>query len=247
MSYFTLVKFYGLVVLKINGINSLDDIGDYLHYPSWVLLAVAALGALAYLMGSINTAIIYSKLKYKDDIRKYGSGNAGMTNMMRVYGKGAGIVTIVGDLFKAVIPVFVSMILFGEVVAYFAGLCCIIGHAYPCYYGFKGGKGVMVTAATILTVEPILFAILFVVFLVIVLFTKYVSLGSIISALLIPVFMPQVHKLIYGEGANELLSFAMVICLVMAMFILFLHKENIRRLLNHEENHIEFKKKKKKE
>ena len=167
MSYFTLVKFYGLVVLKINGINSLEDIGDYLHYPSWVLLAVAALGALAYLMGSINTAIIYSKLKYKDDIRKYGSGNAGMTNMMRVYGKGAGIVTIVGDLFKAVIPVFVSMLLFGEVVAYFAGLCCIIGHAYPCYYGFKGGKGVMVTAATILTVEPILFAFLFVVFLVI--------------------------------------------------------------------------------
>lgn len=252
-----MTKFYGLIVLRFNGIfaqadvdrymKTLNDTGEIpgLFLPKWILYACLAAGVIAYLFGSINTSVFWSKVRYHDDIRNHGSGNAGMTNMFRVYGKSAGIITIVGDFLKTVIPVFVTLVLLGETAAYFAGLCCVVGHAYPVFCNFKGGKGVIATATTVLVIEPVLFVVLFAVFLIVFLFTKYVSLGSIFASLIYPVFMPQVHKLMYGAGSNETLSIAMLICLATGLFILYRHKANIRRLLDHEENRFDFKKKNK--
>ena len=117
----------------------------------WVVtvFSVLALLVVPYFLGSINFGIIISKLFHGEDIREYGSGNAGMTNMLRTYGKRDAAITLIGDALKAVVAVILGRILFGISGGYVAGLTCILGHAFPCYYKFKGGKGVVVTAATI--------------------------------------------------------------------------------------------------
>jgi glycerol-3-phosphate acyltransferase PlsY len=113
----------------------------------------------------MNFALVISKLKYGDDIRKYGSGNAGMTNMMRTYGKAAAGLTLLGDALKAVVSAVIGYISLGEYGAYIAGLFCILGHMFPIYYKFKGGKGVVTVAISILMCDPLVFLILFILFI----------------------------------------------------------------------------------
>ena len=125
-----------------------------------VCLAFVAIILCAYLLGSVNFAIIISGKKYKDDIRSHGSKNAGMTNMMRTYGKGAAALTLGGDALKAVISCIIGYLVMGQFGAYAAGLFCMLGHVFPLYYGFKGGKGVVTAAATVLMTDPIVFLIL---------------------------------------------------------------------------------------
>ena len=144
----------------------------------------------AYLLGSINSAIILSKVFYGDDIRRHGSGNAGTTNMLRTYGGKAAILTLVFDMLKTVIAIFIAGILFGfQYLAaisvsqelYVAGLFAVLGHIFPIYYRGKGGKGVLCAATMGLMLSPIAFAILILLFVAIVWITKYVSLGSVVS------------------------------------------------------------------
>ena len=109
--------------------------------PLWLWIsAIVFCAVLGYLLGSINCAVVISKLKYGDDIRKHGSGNAGATNMSRTYGKSAGIATLLGDVLKTVAAVSVARFLCGDVIAYMTGMFCALGHAFPCYYGFRGGN-----------------------------------------------------------------------------------------------------------
>jgi len=204
------------------------------------IAAVVFCALLGYLLGSINFAVVISRVKFKDDVRNHGSGNAGATNMMRTYGKAAGVATLGGDILKAVVAVLITRLLVGEVWAYLAGMCCVIGHAFPCYYRFKGGKGVAVTAAVALVLEPLAFLFLLLIFAVIVGFTKYVSLGSVMSALIYPLILHNIVSSRYG-GSDLRMIFVFVICFL----VVWLHRENIKRLLEGKENKINLKKGKK--
>ena len=136
-------------------LGSLAEKGT-LHVGFWIA-GIVLCAVLGYFLGSLNFAVVISRLKFHDDIRRHGSGNAGATNMMRVYGKAAGIATFTGDIMKAVVSVLIARLLCGEVFAYLTGMCCAIGHAFPCYYRFRGGKCVAVTAAMALVLEPFVF------------------------------------------------------------------------------------------
>ena len=214
-----------------------------------IMLLFSAL--IGYFLGSINTAVIYSHLRYKKDIRDFGSGNAGMTNMLRTFGKKAAIITLAGDLLKTVVAV-----LFAQVVAfllgflapnlasaeylnfsaYCAALFAVTGHCYPIYYKMRGGKGVASAAAAIATLSPVTFLICFLVFALIVWGTKYVSLASVVTVMIYPVVLNRVD----GPGISNI--FAMLI----AALVVFRHKENIKRLWNGNENKISFGSKKEK-
>ena len=146
-----------------------------------MITAVLLCMVSAYLIGSINPAIIISKEYYHDDIREHGSGNAGATNTLRTYGKKTAAVIFALDLLKAAVAVGVgSLILTYSIGGAIAGLFVILGHTFPVYYKFKGGKGVACTAMVILLLSPASFVILFPIFAVIVLLTRFVSLGSIL-------------------------------------------------------------------
>ncbi len=203
-------------------------------------LIVALFAIAAYLLGSLNFAVIISKLKFGEDIRTKGSGNAGATNMSRTYGKSAGIFTLVGDIMKAVIPVLLAKILIGDVYGYLTGLCCALGHAFPCYYKFKGGKCVAVTAAIALVMEPMVFLFLLIIFAATVGLTKYVSLGSVLAAMTFPVLLHNIMKIKYGVG-NLGIIFVIINCLL----VIYLHRDNLKRLLDGKENKFQLKKVKK--
>ncbi len=192
---------------------------------------------IAYALGSLNFGIIISKLIYKDDIRKYGSGNAGTTNMLRTYGKGAAVGTILGDALKVVFAVLISYLLVGSIMGggYVAGLFAIIGHVYPVYYGFKGGKGVVTAAITILMLNPSVFLVVFTVFVVVVAIWRYISLGSMLSA--------AVYPLVTYAAANGTPSLDVLFAFLIAVFVIFLHRTNIQRLIDGKENKLSFKKK----
>lgn len=207
-----------------------------------VLLAVGVLVtmAAAYLLGSVNFAIIISAKQYNEDIRTHGSKNAGMTNMMRTYGKKAAVLTLGGDALKAIVASLVGRLLLGELGAYIAALFCVIGHMFPIFYGFRGGKGVVTVAASVLMCDPLVFLILFLIFAILVLGTKFLSLGSIMCMILYPIVLDRITQLLYGHpNAYQLFAVAMAILVVAK------HHENISRLLKGEERKFSLKKSKK--
>ncbi len=216
--------------------------GDSNEISLWVVIALCVLGgAVSYFLGGLNFAIIISKYKFKDDIRRYGSGNAGMTNMLRTYGKAAAAFTLLGDMAKAMVSVLIGTLLAGEAGAYIAGFFCVLGHSFPCFYGFKGGKGIVVTATTLLCLEPLVFLILFLIFVLLVASTKYLSLGSIMGMLLYPVILNRLYPYVNG-GASEGAVVA-IISILNAVLVIWLHRENLGRLLNGTENKFSLKKK----
>lgn len=187
-----------------------------------------------YLLGSLNFAIIISKLFYHDDIRKYGSGNAGMTNMLRTYGKIPALATLILDMAKGAIAVIFGMLVFASLGPAIAGLFSVLGHMFPCFYKFKGGKGVATTAVVILVTNPIVFFILLVIFLIIVVGTKYVSLASIMCAMIYPLILSRFSN----DGFGVLSAFAI------AALVVFMHRSNIKRLWDGKESKISLKSKK---
>lgn len=204
-----------------------------------VLIAVVS-AVQAYLLGSIDTGILVSKYLYHDDVRKYGSGAAGMTNMLRTFGKKAAALTAFGDVLKGVLAVCIGRWLFTlmpedtmlspYLAVYLAAIFAIIGHLKPLYFGFKGGKGVLVGAGAALATEPLVCAALLVIFLIEVAITRIVSLGSIIIAALYPV--GTLINLI-ACGANlPTIVFSTVCCAIMAAMVIWLHRSNIERLKN---------------
>lgn len=205
----------------------------WLFALSLIVIAIAG-----YLLGSINTAIIISKKKFGKDIRESGSGNAGTTNMMRTYGKAAGIATFAGDILKAVIAVYFGMFLCGSLGAYLGGFMCVIGHMFPLYYRFKGGKGVAVAAVMILITEPSVFLMVAFTFFALLLATKYVSLASIAAAGLYPMMLYNFMITKYGYSDLRL-----IIAFVTGVLIIFMHRSNIKRLREGKENKINLKKK----
>lgn len=201
---------------------------------------VLAAAAQAYLLGSVDTGILVSKYLYHDDVRNHGSGAAGMTNMLRTFGKKAAALTAAGDVLKGVAAVCIGRWLFGFLPAdaavspylgvYLTAILAVVGHTKPIYFGFKGGKGVLVGAGAALATEPLVCAALLVIFLIEVAITRIVSLGSIIIAALYPV--GTLINLI-ACGANlPTVVFSTVCCAIMAAMVIWLHRSNIERLKN---------------
>lgn len=212
-------------------------IGKYINMPWQIAMLMFLVCMVAgYLLGSINSAIIVSKKKYGGDIRSFGSGNAGLTNMKRVYGWGAAGYTLLGDMAKQVLSVGIGLVLGNVPGGYIAGMFCIAGHILPCWHGFKGGKGVLTAATMILLLDPVVFAVLLVIWFAVLLLTRYVSLASIVAAFAYPAAMYARYK-----GAEP---FSLIFAVVIGLFVIYMHRSNIKRLFNNQESKFSFKGKK---
>ena len=203
-----------------------------------VLLLLIASAVPAYLSGSINGAIIASKSLFRKDIREFGSGNPGLTNFYRVFGKSGALLVAVIDIVKTVAPVlfggwllgrYMDMTLFGRI---FSGFFVMLGHCFPIFYGFKGGKGVMAAGTILLIIDWRIGLIAWGAFIITVLATRYVSLGAMIGAASFPV----AQFLLRLGGVKELTAAAMCAILLIAR-----HHQNISRLIKGEESKFNFR------
>ena len=188
-----------------------------------------------YLLGSINFAVIISTKNYNDDVRAHGSGNAGMTNMLRTYGKKAAALTLGGDALKAVISALVGYFMMGLLGAYIAGFFCILGHMFPVFFKFRGGKGVVTAATSILMCNPIVFLALLILFVLIVYIWRYISLASVLCVLLYPLILSGVDTLLIGGS-----GIYMIFAILTAILVVIKHKDNIKRLIDGKENKLKF-------
>lgn len=196
---------------------------------------------VAYLLGSIPTAVWYGKIFHGVDVRQHGSGNAGATNSLRTFGRKAGIIVLIIDFLKGFLAVFLAQYILPDANKYLSlimGIASVIGHLYPVFAQFRGGKGVATALGVIAASFPMTVIICIAVFLIIVFTTKYVSLGSILSALAFPV---QIALNVWGINPNQdpyYLAFAIALSLI----LVFTHRHNIQRLINGTENKIGKKK-----
>ncbi|NLB15225.1 MAG: glycerol-3-phosphate 1-O-acyltransferase PlsY [Clostridiales bacterium] len=197
----------------------------------WIISAVVA-AIFAYLLGSLNSGVLISRIVFREDIRNYGSGNAGTTNMMRTYGKKFAVITLLGDALKAAAAVWLGYLLSGYNGGFVAFFFCVVGHAYPVFFNFKGGKGVACTAAAILCLKPTVFLLLLALFILIVLFTKYISLGSVMCMMVFPLVLYRMHP-----GLNII---SLIFSLLSSALVIFLHRSDIGRLWRGEENKFTF-------
>ena len=197
---------------------------------------------IAYLIGSINFSVIISKKMAGFDVREKGSGNAGTTNMLRAVGKKAAAITLICDILKGVVAILIAMLI-GKIVknsniallVQIAGVAVILGHTFPIFFGFKGGTGVATSLGVLIMSNYQIGLICLVFALVLMVLTQMVSVGSIAAAILYPVltlFIPQN----YIVSGNYL-----IYSIILAVLIVFNHRENVKRLLNGTENKISFK------
>ena len=204
------------------------------------VLSLVLAGVLAYLIGSMNFAIIVTRLFAHKDIRDFGSGNAGMTNVLRTLGKGPAVLVTVGDFCKGLFSVLLGHLLVQWIggteppyyLDYIIALLVMLGHCFPVFYGFKGGKGILVSAGVILALNPPVLLGLLVIFLIVVACTRIVSVASITVAAAYPVL-----TLLWGlwQGTPHLLG-ATLSALVIGGIVIWMHRSNIRRLLDGTEN-----------
>lgn len=201
---------------------------DPLGGPSyWWPLAAAFL--LGYALGSIPFGLILTRLAGAGDIRRIGSGNIGATNVLRTGRKGLALATLLLDLAKGGLPAALGYAWFGPDVAVMAGAGAILGHCYPVWLGFRGGKGVATAAGVVLGLTPLVFLAILLAFVAVVAVTRWVSLGSITAAVLAPV----VAWLTGHVQAAELY-------LLVAALVVLKHRENIGRLLRGQESRVSF-------
>ncbi len=199
-----------------------------------MLLKIILCLLLGYLFGCFSTGYFVGKIN-KVDIRQYGSGNIGMTNALRTLGAKAGAITLLGDALKAVIAILlVRFLLFAdydsvELLSLYTGLGVVMGHNYPVWLKFKGGKGIAATGGAMAAFDPLIIPIALPLFVLIVAITRYVSLGSLFVAVFFPIWIVITHP---GE-------IHMLIVALLFMILAFIkHKSNIKRLLNGTENKI---------
>ncbi|MGN0777209.1 MAG: glycerol-3-phosphate 1-O-acyltransferase PlsY [Candidatus Ventricola sp.] len=196
------------------------------------LIAILIVIAAGYLLGSISTGVVLSKLIAKTDIRSQGSGNAGTTNMLRVLGRKLALLTFIGDMLKGIIAVFIGKWLVGGELGGLLGVVgAVLGHYYPLYFGFKGGKGIATSFGSLLFVFPVQALLAFAVFLILVAVTHYVSVGSVAAAVTLPL-------LIVITRFNEPALWIITVCI--GASVIWRHRANIKRLMNHTENKLDF-------
>ena len=209
-----------------------------------ITLMLALTAIIGYIMGSVNGSIIVSRFLFGSDVRRQGSGNAGLTNFYRTYGI-TGIVGVIAiDVLKGVLGTLIGGLLlnltapagfeaeFTDVGRLVATFCVILGHVFPIFYGFKGGKGILTGVSCVFVVDYHAALIALVIFAIIVVATHYVSLGSVLSTLSVPVTLL----------ANGFSGICMILTIVSVALIVIKHAENISRLIHHKEPKISFKK-----
>ena len=185
---------------------------DVLKY---VIVVVAG-----YLLGSLSASVLLSRLGWGRDVRKHGSGNAGATNMARVFGLGAGFATLAGDMLKAALAMYLGMRLLGDAGIAAGGIACILGHCFPVFHEFHGGKGISVGAMIGLAIDWRVFVGIIVVFLIVAFLTKKVSAGSLAASIAITVF-----ALLFHVTTPKLILAIAAMCIA-----IFQHRSNIKRL-----------------
>ncbi len=217
-----------------------------------LILLIVVTALQAYIIGGINGAIITSKYFYRKDIRKFGSGNPGLTNFYRVFGKGGAIAVVLIDVVKTVAPVLIGGFLFAHFlkadyfveVGFFdlslfgselAGFFVMLGHCYPLFYGFKGGKGVMAMGTITFFVDWRIALAGWGMFILLTLLTRYVSLGAIVGCAAYPV----TQGLLGLGGTWELL-----IAILSTALLIYRHRENIKRIIQGKESKFSFRRKK---
>ena len=211
-----------------------------------VCLVVCAL--IAYLFGSINFAIIVTKAFTGKDIRDCGSKNAGMTNVLRTVGKTPAFLTLLGDFSKGLLAVLIARLVFTFIVKdvssftaeYICAICALLGHVFPIYYGFKGGKGILVSSGALVMLAPYAFLCSLVVFIIAVAITRIVSVGSILSSIAFPIAL---YFIRVAENASNI-TLEVILASCIALFIILMHRANIVRLIKGEENKFGSKNKK---
>lgn len=186
---------------------------------------------IAYLLGSIPTALFVGKWLFQVDIRTLGSNNPGATNTIRVLGKKAGIIVLLVDVGKGALATYLPMLLHSNLDPLYAGLIAVIGHCFPIFAGFRGGKAIATTAGFLIIYNPVLFLITFLTFFVVIFLSKYVFFGSISVGFAMLIYS------FFEEGYHTDLIFFLFLLL-----LFFLHRSNIRNYLNHTELKINDKK-----
>ena len=212
------------------------------------MLAYIIVAVIAYLIGSINFSIIISKKMAGFDVREKGSGNAGTTNMLRSVGKKAAAITLICDILKGVISILIAIIvgkiaknLDKELLLQIAGIAVVLGHTFPIFFGFKGGKGVATSLGVLLMSNWQIGLICLVFAIVLMALTRMVSLGSCGAAVLFPVLTLFIneHYTVLTEGKNGNVYF--IYSIILATIVLYNHRENIKRILSGTENKLSFK------
>ena len=198
---------------------------------------------VAYAIGSISFSVIISKKMAGFDVREKGSGNAGSTNMLRSVGKKAALITLICDILKGVVAILLALVvakinskLNGAILVQLAAFFVVVGHTFPIFFEFRGGKGVATSLGVILLVNWEIGLICLVFALVLMILTRIVSLGSIAAAILFPVLTLFINECYIIDGNYIIFG------ILMAAFITYNHRSNIKRLLEGKENKISFKK-----
>lgn len=214
---------------------------------------VILISAISYLMGCINTSIVITKIfKRGTDIRFIGSGNAGFTNTLRTLGKKMAILTFAGDFLKGILAVLIAIWIISfypniandfvvyKCILWFAGSLCVIGHIYPCFFGFKGGKGILTAWSVSLFIDWRVFLVLISVFLLVFIFSCIVSLASVFAAILYPISTFLLTYFIDYKNFGDIYvcAFPTMCSLLISMIVLYKHRGNIRRLLSGQESKI---------
>jgi len=203
-------------------------------------LLIAIFAVVAYLLGSINSSILVGRLFGVKDIRKHGSGNAGATNTLRTIGKKAAILALIGDALKGVIAILLTRFVLGmfiegdllRIAQYISGVSAVLGHNFPIFFQFKGGKGIVTTAAVGAMMDPLMALVVIAIGVGTIIISKYVSLGSVTAMISYPILV------IITGGDLPYIIFSTVLMI----FAVVKHKENIKRLIKHEESKITSKK-----
>ena len=223
-----------------------------------ILMMAVITAVVAYLFGSISFAVIFTKMSSKKDIREMGSGNAGFTNVLRSVGVAPAVFTLVFDFLKGVIAGFVSRMLFStlavvpeiksELIIYggfIGGVFAIIGHMYPVYFGFRGGKGIVTSAAMMAVTDWRVFLLIVATFLIIFIASRIISLASITCAALYGVYtfiISFFFEYKTGEFPLRFVILTSLLALLLGTFVIIKHKDNIKRLINGEEKKLTVKK-----
>lgn len=204
---------------------------------------------IAYCIGSVNFSVMISKKMAGFDVREKGSGNAGTTNMLRAVGKKAAAITLVCDILKGVVAIIIAIIIGNivkgsnrELLLQIAGIAVVIGHSFPVFFGFKGGKGVATSLGILLMTNWQIGLICLVFALVLMLLTRMVSLGSCVVAILFPVLTLFINENYTVLTENKNGSTYFIYSVILAVIVLYNHRSNIKRLMNGTENRLSFKK-----
>lgn len=194
----------------------------------WIIVVV-----VAYLLGNFSTGVTVAKLFANVNIREVGSNNTGTTNVLRTLGWGPSLLTLLGDALKGFLAVIIGQTLCGVYGGYVGGILVILGHNWPVFYKFKGGKGIATSFGVILAIHPLVAVGLLLCQVIVVAITKYMSVASIVSAFAFSVAIAIIN---WGDWMQ------IVFALIISALAIFSHRANIKRLINHSENRLDFSK-----